>query len=180
MKMSNPIIGIGIITYNREDFFKKCFDSVKACLKKFPMLNIVAINDGSDYNCVSKLDECVPNERLDDCLEGLYQEERYIRHKKNMGVAVTKNRAFQELWNCDYIFLIEDDIIIKDPEIISKYIELHEITGIHHFNFGYHGPANKSGNQPNPKLIINYGDKKFLIWILNLKMLGNMLNTHIK
>jgi hypothetical protein len=37
-------IGIGIITYNRPDFFKKCFDSIP--ITKIDQL--VVVNDGSE------------------------------------------------------------------------------------------------------------------------------------
>jgi GT2 family glycosyltransferase len=83
-----------------------------------------------------------------------------IYHETNKGVATTKNDAMKDLLNkdCDYIFLIEDDIIIKDPNVFQAYIDLHKVSGVHHFNFGYHGPANKRFGQPTPRLAINYGE----------------------
>jgi hypothetical protein len=61
---------------------------------------------------------------------------------------------------CDYIFIIEDDMVILDDAVFDKYIEASKITGIQHLMFAYHGPANKgnvSGGKPMPRKIIDYG-----------------------
>lgn len=151
-----PRVGIGIITCNRKEFFEKCFTSViKAREELIDNINltVVVVNDGDLY------DVDVQNYPV-------------IQHEKNMGVAKTKNDALTFLFNsdCDYMFLIEDDIIIKDSKVFEKYIELHKISGIDHFNYGYHGPANKKNGQPNPRLMINYGDKAKIA--LNLHCVG--------
>ena len=45
--------------------------------------------------------------------------------------------------NCDYIFIIEDDMLIKKPDVFNKYIEAYQATGIHHFNYGPGSPFNR-------------------------------------
>lgn len=45
--------------------------------------------------------------------------------------------------NCDYMWLLEDDIIIKDEKAITGYIEAAEKSGFSHLCFAYHGPMNK-------------------------------------
>ena len=133
-------IGIGIITCNRPDFFKKCLESI-------PMDqvdHVVVINDGD------KLDSKYLDIEVD-----------IIEHDTNQGVGKSKNNAFKYLLdkNCDHIFLIEDDIIIKDDGVFNAYIDASKETGIQHFMFGYHGPANKGGvskGQPKPRKVIEY------------------------
>lgn len=71
---------------------------------------------------------------------------------------------------CEHIFLMEDDILIKDEKVFEKYINHSLISGIKHLNFALHGPANKKGStgfktledrkdvdgEPNPRMIIPY------------------------
>jgi len=129
-------IGLGIITCNRPDFFKKCYESVP----KDTVDELVVINDGNnlDFNYTS----------------------HYIKNEKNIGVGKSKNKALKYLLdkNCDYLFLIEDDITITDPNVFNEYIKYIEKTGIQHLMFGYHGPANKKDNNPIPRLVVDYGD----------------------
>ena len=67
--------------------------------------------------------------------------------------------------DCDYIILVEDDMLFKD-NIFKEYIKAHKATGIQHFMFAYHGPANKagvSGGKPVPRKIIDYGKVKIAL-----------------
>jgi hypothetical protein len=71
---------------------------------------------------------------------------------------------------CEHIFLMEDDILIKDERVFEEYVKQSAISGIRHLNFGLHGPANKKGStgfknledrkdvdgEPNPRMIIPY------------------------
>src|SRR5690606_16684073 len=70
----------------------------------------------------------------------------HIEHKnKNRGVAHAKNWLMRKLLRegCDYIFLLEDDLIIKSPKAVFGYIKVAEETGISHLMFAHHGPMNK-------------------------------------
>jgi len=142
-------IGIGIITYNRPDFFKRCFDSI-------PITNIdqlVVVNDGSE----------LPFDLFDTQL---------IQHKTNKNVGESKNVAMRHLLDCgcDYIFTLEDDIIIKDDNIFEKYINASKETGIQHFNFGYSQRENLDSNlKPVWRKIIEYKNSKI---VLNQNILG--------
>jgi GT2 family glycosyltransferase len=137
-------IGVGVITCNRVDFLKKCIDSI-------PLHKIdehVIINDGDRF----------PVEFTDDNRKILI-----IEHITNAGVGKSKNDALEYLLSkdCDHIFLIEDDIIIKDENVFDEYIKASKVTGIGHFMFGYHGPANKAGiskGKPKPRKTIEYPD----------------------
>lgn len=137
-------IGLGIVTCNRPEFFLKCFRSIPSDYL------LAVVNDGSDFDKkdIDKL-----------------QKERsftYFHNNVNLGVGKSKNILFRYLLDsgCDHIFLVEDDIVIKKPDVFQKYIELRNVTGIQHFNFGYHGPANRgnvSKGVPSPRYIIDYG-----------------------
>jgi len=136
-------IGVGIITCDRLEFFVKCAKSVINNLQKYKDHELVIINDG-----YKKLE--TPNVNC-------------INTSGRIGVGKAKNLAFKELLSkgCDHIFLIEDDIIIKDSNVFKAYIDAKEKTGIQHFMFGYHGPANKngiSGGKPVPRFVVNYGN----------------------
>ena len=137
---------VGIVTKDRVDFFQKCYDSVK---KSNNVDFIMAVNDGEQD---VKVDE----------------NDLYVKNKKNLGVGKSKNLLLKKALelNADHIFLVEDDIIMKNPEVFNEYIKAKNLTGIQHFCFGYHGPANKngiSGGKPCPRYIIDYGNVKIAI-----------------
>jgi glycosyltransferase involved in cell wall biosynthesis len=115
--------GVGIVTYQREEFFKKLFNSIPQCDE------LVVVNDGKPY----------PPEVYSG------REAKIIQHKKNKGVGKSKNDAMRYLLDkgCDHIFILEDDILIKDPDVFNRYISISKKTGIQHFNYAYHGPLNK-------------------------------------
>jgi GT2 family glycosyltransferase len=145
-------IGIGIVTCNRPAFLKNLLDSIKYC----NWAETIVINDGDDID-----------------IKGY---NFYInKNKNNLGVCKSKNKAIKHLLDigCEYIFIIEDDMIIKDDSVFDQYIRAYKETGIHHMMFGYHGPANKggiSGGKPMPRKIIDYGDIKIA---LNMHCVGS-------
>jgi GT2 family glycosyltransferase len=137
----NNKIGIGITTCNRTDFFEKCLNSIPT-----DHLTII-VNDGQPFESLQA------NERP-NC--------KFIQNPTNLGVGKSKNILFKELLEqgCEHIFLIEDDIVIKDSGVFDAYIKARNVTGIQHFMFGYHGPANRfqhtSKGRPDPRYIIEY------------------------
>jgi len=141
-------IGVGIVTCNRPSFFLKCFNSIPVDIE------LVVVNDGADFSDIEKLKE----KRHFD----------YIHNSTNIGVGKSKNILFRQLLakDCDHIFIIEDDIVVKDKNVFNEYIRARNLTGIQHFNFGYHGPANKngvSGGPPKPRFVVDYGNIKIAI-----------------
>lgn len=141
-------IGIGIVTCNRPKFFLKCFRSI-------PNSYLLAVvNDGADFEDINKLQQEKPF--------------TYFHNDKNLGVGKSKNKLFRYFLeqDCEHIFIIEDDIIIRDANVFKEYVRLRNITGIQHFNFGYHGPANRgniSKGTPSPRYVVDYGDIKLAI-----------------
>jgi glycosyltransferase involved in cell wall biosynthesis len=150
-------VGIGMTTYNAEHRIKQSAFTVPKWMKHF-----VIVNDGTPYDNSS------------------YPEQAYlIQHETNMSVGAAKNSAMQYLLDqgCEHIFLMEDDILIKDEKVFEEYIKHSVISGIKHLNFALHGPANKKGStgfktledrkdvdgEPNPRLIIPYPEGKKIV-----------------
>ena len=145
-------IGVGICTCARPEMFKKLFDSLNGCESIIDRLFIVKDStESKDYDYVTEL------------LDTWSGDSGKFISDINMGVAKSKNLIFKDLMDneCDHIFLIEDDMLIKNSHIFGKYIETSKITGIEHLMFAYHGPANKqgvSGGKPFPRLVVDYGE----------------------
>ena len=148
-------IGVGIITCGRPDMYKKLEESLRQCDAHIDVLYVF---------------EDTKNERSYG--DGGYVEGSFVwRNKqtrietlqKNIGVGASKNRALSFLIDvgCEHIFLIEDDMFIKKPDVFRAYINASKMSGIQHLMFGYHGPANKNGishGKPCPRLVVDYGD----------------------
>jgi len=147
-------IGVGVITYNRNDFLKGLLATIP-----YDVINVFCVvNDGKPENQI-------PLVKGD-----------WLQNEKNMGVAKSKNKALKHLYDsgCDYIFLFEDDMVVLDKNVFKKYIEACEASGIQHFNYGPGSPFNRKQtikdfdlhnrhlldqhSEPNPKLIVDYGN----------------------
>lgn len=131
-------IGVGVITCDREDMYKVCMDSIK----EEWMDELVTVDDGKKGNVEPTKGE-------------------YIRTSGGEGVGKAKNRALQHLMDkgCDYLILVEDDMKFSD-NLFAAYVRAYKVTGIQHFMFAYHGPANKANisyGKPVPRLVFDYG-----------------------
>src|SRR5262245_44911890 len=96
-------VGIGIITYNRVQFFRECIQSL-------PEVDvIVVVNDGDPYPY------------------NIYPSRvaKIIQNTTNKGVGRSKNAALKFLLEtgCKHIFLCEDDMKIIDSELCKRYIQ---------------------------------------------------------
>ena len=145
-------IGIGIVTCNRPDFLNKLLESIDGCVCD----ELVVISDGDPLEESTKYNT--------------------INNETNLGVGKSKNKLMQFLLDkgCDYIFIIEDDMIILDQSVFTKYIDAYKKSGIHHFNYGPGSPFNRKQTiknfdlhnrhlldqhtEPHPRLVIDYGD----------------------
>jgi glycosyltransferase involved in cell wall biosynthesis len=145
-------IGFGMVTYNAEHRIRQSAFTVPEWIKNF-----VIVNDGTPYP------------------EDAYPKQAHIiQHETNKSVGAAKTTAINYLMEqgCQHIFIMEDDILIKDENVFKEYIRHSLISGIKHLNFALHGPANKKGSQgfktlegrkdldgePNPRMIIPYGN----------------------
>lgn len=146
-------IGVGIITCNRPEYLRNLLNTIP----HDKIDELVVVNDGKP---VADFD---------------FPVEKWIDNPVNLGVGKSKNRALRHLYDngCDYIFIIEDDMLIKDADIFDKYIAAYKKSGIHHFNYGPGSPFNRKQNiefdlhnrhlldqhsEPNPRLVIDYGN----------------------
>jgi GT2 family glycosyltransferase len=135
-------IGLGIITYNSSSRLQTALNNIPDYLE-----NVIIVNDGTPY------DSSVYGDRFD-----------VIQHVNNKGVAGAKNSAMRYLYGkgCEHIFLMEDDIVIKDYDIFRIYIEAQKRTGIKHFNYALQGYGNakrdSEGNiiHPTPIYCVDY------------------------
>ncbi len=142
-------IGVGIITCNRKSFFEKCYNSLPEYIDE-----LIIVNDGDHLDIKPQ--------------KGVLHESTKFKQ-----VGHCKNIAMKHLLDakCDYIFTLEDDIFIKDRDVFKKYINAHNKTGIHHFNFGFSQKENLDKNlNPVYKKIIDYG--KDLKLVLTPNVLG--------
>lgn len=159
-------IGIAITTYNRPDYLYTLTQTIPLDLRK----HTYVFNDGNDFN-----------QKIDDIT--------YIHNVKNLGSGKNKSKGIRHLMDngYDYIFTIEDDMVIKDPCIFEKYIKAYEKSGIEHFNYGPGSPFNRiqkikdfdlhnrhlldQTSTPNPRLIIDYGnDVKIALYLHTVAM----------
>jgi GT2 family glycosyltransferase len=143
--MNKDKIGIGIITCNRLDNLVNLYISLGDVIDKY---KLVIINDGNPLNFdkENNFQLSIPDENI---TETSYKE----------GVGKSKNKALKHLLDegCENIFLLEDDIIIKDTKVFEKYIEASKVSGIQHFNFAFHGTDNyRYDGSPAVKLKVEY------------------------
>jgi len=132
-------IGVGMVTYNAEDRIKQSAFTIPKWIENF-----VIVNDGTPYDKRS------------------YPSHAHIiQHETNKSVGAAKNSALKYLMGkgCEHIFLIEDDVIIKDENVFEQYIKYSIITGIKHFNFALPDESrNMLNGEPHPKVIVPYQD----------------------
>lgn len=96
-------IGVGITTRNRSDVLNYTLERHRLYTKG----KVVIVDDGG--------------EERQNVKEGGYE---YVWHERK-GIPASKNRCIELLKDCDYIFLLDDDIVpVKEWQ--QAYIEAHE------------------------------------------------------
>ena len=143
-------IGLGIITCERQLGLKRALTS----LPWDRLDRLVIVNDGAP----------LPPEILREV--GLSKAE-LLQNKTNLGVGKSKNRAFRHLLEAgmDHLFLMEDDIFVKDPSVFDRYIEAARYTGIQHLNFSQHGPKNRDAKgKADFVSTIDYGSLRIALY----------------
>ncbi len=138
-------IGLAVITHNRLDYLKQC---------------ITSLNTHNWGGAVVKfiVDDC-STDGTKEYIKAL--DISNFRFDKNVGVAVAKNKALQYLaeeMDCDYIFLMEDDILMVDDKTCIKYITYAQQHTLQHLNFGLHGELNKGKSRVNYEGVFVYPD----------------------
>lgn len=133
------IPAIGVCTYNRPDRLEK---ALRSLAKHLPEVPVFVRNDGSD-----------PKHN------GAYAR-AYRRHhgtiivddRQNLGVAKTKNQLLSLMIEdgSDYLFIMEDDLEVVDPEAVYGYIAASSSSGCHHLNYLWGTGINGAGNPNGP------------------------------
>ena len=98
---------IGIVTCNRPDFFKTLLESIDPSVG-----DIFVINAGDEF----ELDDVMLSSKIT----------KFIKTNINpTAVGRAKNEILREMRHSgyEYLFLIEDDVKIKDNKVFEKYIE---------------------------------------------------------
>jgi GT2 family glycosyltransferase len=155
--MEKNKIGVGLITCDRPDFFKKSYASIQNNYD----ISFVVVDDG----------EKSIRDLIDFTEDG---NTHYIKTNGKEGVGKAKNKALKYLLECqcEHIFLMEDDIQIKDQNVFELYIKTSKSTGIKHLNYGLHGNHNKDAyNNPIIKKTVNYPDN------IKIDLYGNLLGA---
>jgi glycosyltransferase involved in cell wall biosynthesis len=123
-------LGLAVSTYSNERtsperliVIKESLDSI---IKNTPKDCLLCIVDDGSTN----------EEHVEYLNEQKTKGIKIIRRKKNGGVSYAKNIAIRYLMNNEVGlgFLVDDDLIIKDPGFAEHYLKAHLDTGIHHFN----------------------------------------------
>lgn len=131
---NNDKIGVGIVTYNSENYYKDLFNSIDLTT----IDHLVTVNGGEEYS-----------KKYGD---------HWIQHNVNKYPATCRNEAITALLNekCDHIFLIEDDMIIQDSNIFQKYIEASKVSGLKYFSYVSTSWYTGTPQKRTPRLIVEY------------------------
>lgn len=117
-------IGLAVTTYAGKNTDPRRLDIIKTCLnsvRDVPVRKII-IKDGFE------------NDDHYDLIRR-YRNDFNVIVQSHSGIANAKNACIDKLKNCDYIFLLDDDILIKDPLFFADYIRAINKTEIQHFSF---------------------------------------------
>ena len=167
--MNNKKIGVGIITCNRPHYLKVLLDSIS---EDCGINELIVVNDGKPLcDDVASIGE-----------EYDFSHVSWLQNKENLGVGKSKNKALKYLFEkgCDFIFLIEDDMVILDPSVFKQYIKASKVSGIQHFNYGPGSPFNckqtlqhfdlynrhllDQTSEPDPRLVVDYKTQKISLY----------------
>lgn len=135
-------VGLGITTYERPTYFRD------AALSAYQFLNSV-VDYFYVYDDGSKKYKEVYSYMFFELPEGF----NWPRPTVNMGVCFAKNNCLQAMIDadCDYLFLMEDDMIVTDTKAVTGYIDACEASGIQHLSYAHHGAINKESGPYGPE-----------------------------
>jgi glycosyltransferase involved in cell wall biosynthesis len=131
---NNKKITIGLcfkIYVNDDKTNKKRYDIIDEFLK-----SITNMVDNYNNLIVIGIIDCKLTYKLKQLLKK-YANLKFIYLNENKGISIATNIGIEYLLNCncDYIFCSDDDIIIKDNNVLNVYIESMIINNINHLCF---------------------------------------------
>lgn len=145
---TNSKIGIGITTFNSENYFQDLYNSIKDA----KIDEIVVVNGGNPYK------------ETYDCDWIQHRNIRYPSACRNDAISLLLNRG------CEHIFVIEDDMIIKDVSIFEKYIEAAKKSNLDYLCYVSTSWNSGSSQKRTPQLVVNYDEK------ISISFYDNMCN----
>lgn len=119
----NGKIGVGIITCNRKEQYTKLLNQIK----NISYIDCVITVKNKDFDYAQNDPSLICS-----------SDNFYFKHiKEDLGVGFCKNECLKFLLNnnCDHIFLIEDDINIKNNDVFKIYIDTAKTYNLQHLNF---------------------------------------------
>lgn len=146
-------IGLGIITKDTPELFTESIKTIPENVIDY----LCVVNDGTPYS------------------NHIYNESKniidVIQHPKNLGVACSKNSALRSLIqnDCDFLFLMNDNILIKNKNVFEKYIKAAQVSGLWHMSYAFSSlfNYNKEGFR-DIKETIEYDSENSVIFVSNL------------
>jgi glycosyltransferase involved in cell wall biosynthesis len=136
-RSQKPLVGFRVITYNRCDALIKCVESI--CSNISAPFDLIIADDGSN-----------------DLTKKTCQQRGWpIIGKENRGIAWNKNRALYSLMSlslADYIFLIEDDCILTEPNFLGTWLTALDLFG--HINLIHPSTQDALNKNPPPPEIL--------------------------
>lgn len=136
--MNKIKIGICITTYNTEHAFSALWKTIPKNLD----YTIVVVNGGHAYK----------EDYSNDC--------HWIQHSTNLGPARARNDGMNYLYEqgCDYLFCVEDDMLILKPNTFQAYVDA--LINSKHQYLCYASFSQESGIVGNrtPNARINYSN----------------------
>lgn len=138
MSYNGEKIGVALMTWNRPQYFERVFDTLMSYKDRFD--HVVVIKDGGVPSYPRRYQDEVP----------------MIEFIDNGNNCRSKNTGWSYLLTqgCDHVFLMEDDMIIKDGNIFEQYIKTAKATGIEHLM--YCGVQSDDHNSNPKKLTVDY------------------------
>lgn len=151
-------IFIGIVTHKREKFFHNLIHSIS----NIPWTDntLMVYKDGSEFQYH---DIIVPHGTI------------YLEAIENKGVGYTKSRIIEEfkISDKDHLFIIEDDVLVKDIGVFDYFIKFSECVGIKHINWNNCTPELKS-----PRFAVQYDAADEMTAIINRDCSGAFQYFH--
>lgn len=146
-------IGVGITTFNKQDYYDILYDS----LPLSDIDSLITTNMGSQYSREYK---------------GYWNQ--WDKDFDN-GPAEGRNQNIKYLLenDCDYLFLIEDDMIIKNKNVFAEYISKSIETGIKYFIYCSTTEGSGSIGKRTPKFNVKYPNN------YNISFYPNMNNDFV-
>jgi len=146
MIKNNKKIGVGIVTYNSENYYKDLFNSIN----QTKIDHLVTVNGGDEYS--------------------KKYGEHWIQHTVNKYPAACRNDAITALLekDCERIFIIEDDMVIQNSDIFQKYIETSKMSGLKYFSYVSTSWESGTPHKRTPRLVVEYSKEISISFYKNM------------